>query len=409
MVTPPASSPLTPADWAWPFWPVVPLQPYGQRRTLRSDVVPGQIWSFEQIQGVLYVVTPIRMMVVKLAAGGLLVYAPVAPTRECLTLMQQLIDQHGPVRHILLPTVSGIEHKVFVGPFARQFPTAQVWVAPHQWSFPVDLPLSWLGLPPGRTQRLPLEASQTPLGEEFDYAILGPIHLGVGPFEEVALYHRASRSLLVTDSVIAIPEHPPESIQLDPFALLYHAKDHAQDKVLDTPATRLKGWQRIVLFSLYFRPSGVNVVPFGRAWQERSPRHLSPNGTTNPYGGLYPFEWKADWHRSFQALLAGPLRVAPILQRLILNREAQITQAWVERVCQWGFEQVLPCHFHAPVAARGHEFAQAFEFLRSPLPVGSLESSLESSPDVSPDFALLDQLDRNLVRFHITPPRQVHR
>ena len=70
------NAPTNPKDWAWNFWQVVPLYPYGQRRTIRKEVVKDSIWTFDQIQGIFYVVVPIRMTVVKLEAGGLLVYAP---------------------------------------------------------------------------------------------------------------------------------------------------------------------------------------------------------------------------------------------------------------------------------------------------------------------------------------------
>ena len=36
--------------------------------------------------------------------------------------------------------------QVYLGPFSKRFPSAEVWVAPRQWSFPVDLPLTLLGL-----------------------------------------------------------------------------------------------------------------------------------------------------------------------------------------------------------------------------------------------------------------------
>ena len=76
------------------------------------------------------------MTVVKLATGGLLVYAPVAPTGECLELVNELIALHGDVKYIILPTISGLEHKVFVGPFARKFPQAQVQVPLlHEFSY----------------------------------------------------------------------------------------------------------------------------------------------------------------------------------------------------------------------------------------------------------------------------------
>ena len=58
---------------------------------------------------------------------------------ECIRLVNELVTEHGDVKYIILPTISGLEHKVFVGPFARFFPNAQVFVAPKQWSFPLNL------------------------------------------------------------------------------------------------------------------------------------------------------------------------------------------------------------------------------------------------------------------------------
>ncbi|KAH8097708.1 DUF4336-containing protein [Aureococcus anophagefferens] len=60
--------------------------------------------------GIYYVHVPIRMTVVKLRRGGLFVYAPVAATDECLALLKELTDAHGPVKHIVLPSVA-VEHK----------------------------------------------------------------------------------------------------------------------------------------------------------------------------------------------------------------------------------------------------------------------------------------------------------
>ena len=124
----------------------------------------------------------------------------------------------------ILPTISGLEHKVFVGPFASECPQAQVWVAPDQWSFPINLPLSWLGFPIERTYTLPTDSSNTPFGDEFEYAILQTIDLGSGQFAEVAFFHRRSRTLLVTDSVVSIPSEAPAIVQCDPAGLLFHAR-----------------------------------------------------------------------------------------------------------------------------------------------------------------------------------------
>ena len=47
--------------------------------------------------------------------------------RECIALVKEL---GCPVEHIVLPTFA-VEHKLFVGPFARRFPSAKVHVAPR--------------------------------------------------------------------------------------------------------------------------------------------------------------------------------------------------------------------------------------------------------------------------------------
>jgi hypothetical protein len=383
-------------DWAWTYWPAVPLYPYGQRRTLRHEVVRDQIWTFDQLQGIFYVTVPIRMTVVRLEAGGLLVYAPVAPTRECLQLMQELIATHGDVKYIILPTVSGLEHKVFVGPFARQFPQAQVFVAPHQWSFPVNLPLSWLGFPGDRTNKLPLDSCEAPFGEEFDYALLGPINLGLGRFAEVAFYHRRSQSLLVTDSILAVPAEPPAIVQLDPYPLLFHARDGVADPIRDTPANRRKGWQRIALFAFYFRPSVLRVTPFGRSLLSAL---QAPDHSRKAFFGWYPFEWQPDWERSFEALHGGgQLFVAPILQTLILNRVPQETLAWADRIAQWNFQRILPCHLDCPLVATPQQFRRAFQFLEATSPAE------QTYPLPAADFALLQDLERTLSKRGITPP-----
>lgn len=94
-----------------------------------------KVWTLDQLQGILYVIVPVRMTVIKLEdseGGGLFVYNPVAPTGECMAMMRKLEAEHGPVRHIVLGTL-GLEHKVFAGPFARRFSEARVWYTPGQY------------------------------------------------------------------------------------------------------------------------------------------------------------------------------------------------------------------------------------------------------------------------------------
>ncbi len=383
-------------DRLWRFWFTLPIYPYNNRRTIRTEVTSNTIWTFDQVQGTLYVVVPIRMTVVKLVEGGLLVYAPVAPTGECLDLIDELVRIHGDIKYIILPTISGLEHKVFVGPFARAFPQAQVWVTPDQWSFPVNLPLSWLGLPQGRTQMLPSDSSKTPFGDEFDYAILETIDLGPGQFAEVAFYHHRSRTLLVTDTIVSIPIEPSPILQAELYPLLFHARDRASDPISDTPANRLQGWQRICLFAFYFQPKVLEIL----AWGETFRKSLTASDRSRQgYFGLYPFQWRTDWQQEFDKLCGGGrLLVAPILQTLILNRAPAQTIAWVDRVSQWDFQQIIPCHFDAPITATPSEFRAAFDFLKSGDAVDGNLSTTSNS--------LLQQIERQLVRWRIIFPAQ---
>ncbi|MFG6105562.1 DUF4336 domain-containing protein [Leptolyngbyaceae cyanobacterium CCMR0082] len=384
------------ADWSWPWWPLVPLYPYGQRRTLRREVIANQVWTFDQMQGILYVVVPIRMTVIRLAAGGLLVYAPVAPTPECIRLVHELVAEHGDVKYIILPTVTGLEHKVFVGPFARKFPSAQVYVAKHQWSFPLNLPLSWLGFPMGRTHWLPESPADAPFGDEFDYRVLGPVNLGVGPFSEVALLHRASKTLLVTDSVVSIPAEPPAIVQLDSYPLLFHAKDSAADHLADTAENRRKGWQRIVLFAFYFRPDALKDPQW---WRVLRAAKTASDRSKRAYFGLYPFDWHPHWQRSFERLRGnGRLMVAPVLQSLIFNRCAKVVLTWADEVSQLSFEQIIPCHLNALIKADGHTFRQAFSFLEAENRAGRGGDLPEA------DFDLLNRISQQLERIRVMPP-----
>lgn len=391
--------PANPQDYYWRYWATVPIYPYSKRRTLRQEVVKDTIWTFEQLQGIFYVVVPIRMTVIKLEAGGLLVYAPVAPTGECIYLMQELVEQHGDVKYIILPTISGLEHKTFVGPFARKFPQATVFVAPNQWSFPVNLPLNWLGFPAKRTQILPPDSSQTPFAAEFDYAILGDIDLRLGRFEEVAFLHKRSQTLLVADTVVSIPAQPPKIIEQDLYPLLFHARDSAREPITDTLGNRLRGWKRICLFAMYFRSSVLEVPSWRKtfvdAWR-------SPDKSSQAYWGLYPFQWQINWEECFESLRGGGrLLVAPILQTLILNRAPEETLRWADAISRWQFTRLIACHFDSPLNTTPQEFRQAFAFLE----VNTKQHQLQQLP--AADLQTLKNIDVFLSKPGIVPPAKI--
>lgn len=59
-----------------------PSAPPTLNTPLHTQVVKGQIWTFEQTQAFFFdVFTPVRMTVIKLKSGGLWVHCPVAPTQ----------------------------------------------------------------------------------------------------------------------------------------------------------------------------------------------------------------------------------------------------------------------------------------------------------------------------------------
>ena len=88
----------------------------------------------------LNVLVNIRTVVVALKGGGLWVHNPLAPTQEYLEYIRELEKKHGKVKYIVLGTTQ-VEHKVYLGPFAKRFPKAEIYVAPTQWSWPINLPI----------------------------------------------------------------------------------------------------------------------------------------------------------------------------------------------------------------------------------------------------------------------------
>ena len=367
---------------SWPLgriaFSLLPLAGSDRRRTIEQVVVPGSIWTHDQIQGLLHVIVPVRQTVVKLseeAGGGLLVHNPVAPTGELLQLMRVLEAEHGKVRHIVLGSL-GLEHKALAGPFARQYPQATVWLQPGQWSFPLDLPPQLLGFPLGprlRTIR-PADdpaAEPPPWAADFDYEVLGPLRFrAFGAFGETAFVHRRTATLLVTDAVIRVDDAPSAIIEEDPRALMYHARNDLSEQVDNSTAVLRRGWRRVAIFALCFFPSAIEV----RLRQLVDDRRRLPASMESlaegavPFG-VMPWRWAADERPSFRALQGG-LLVPPVLQELILNRFPEETLAWVRRVCQLRFSRIIPCHFANDLRAGPREFRRAFAFLERSRPPG---------------------------------------
>ncbi|RDX91820.1 hypothetical protein CR513_26145 [Mucuna pruriens] len=297
-----------------------PLGPFLNRRTIRTEAVKGCIWLFEQEQalGFSSVSTNIRMTVIKLKSGGLWVHAPIAPTDECIQLIKELGD---PVEYIVLPTFA-YEHKV--------------WVAPRQWSWPLNLPLEFFGI--FRSKTLKDEDLSTPWAGEIEQKILSSPEVGIGPYVEVAFYHKPSRTLLVTDAVIFVPRQPPECISKESLLasaknglavkLLSKGKEVPDEPVVDDKRNRQKGWERMVLQILFLGPSNL----------------LEPNA-------------------SF-AQMSQKLIVSPIVKTLVFSKVPEKVREWVDSISRdWRFKRIIPAHFAAPINASRSDLRAAFAFL----------------------------------------------
>ncbi len=161
-----------PTDYG--LYGVLPIGPYKTKTAIMDEIVPGKIWTVDQKFGILNVQVPVRMTIVKVSTGGLFIYDPIAATPEVVSYVRELEKEHGKVKHVVLGSVA-IEHKVYAGVFAQKFPTAQVWLQDGQYSFPNDLPPSFLGFPGGRTNLMPSSMKDAPADwSDFEFETLGP-------------------------------------------------------------------------------------------------------------------------------------------------------------------------------------------------------------------------------------------
>lgn len=309
-------SPAFTSDLSWPLGKVafslLPLAGTSSRRaTVEECIVPDTIWTHDQIQGVVNVNVPVRQTVIRLKSGGLWIHNPVAPTPQLIRMVKSLEEKYGSVRHIVLGTVA-LEHKATFGAFCKNFPRATVWIQPGQWAFPVDLSIDYLGVNQRGAKFRELPVPGKSLSEKFrttkpypppewaneiEYEVLGPFKFkSVGAFSETAFYHKETKSLIVTDTVVSVTKTPPPIIQEDPRGLMFHARDNISEVVEDTPSNRERGWRRMVQFGLVFFPSQITVESAGDAIREArniDPRMSNLGDGAVPFN-LYPWKWNGD-------------------------------------------------------------------------------------------------------------------
>jgi hypothetical protein len=297
--------------------------------------------------------------------GGLFMYNPIAMTQESMAFIQDLVQQYGPLRHIVIGSVA-LEHKVYAADWIRTYPSTTLWLQPGQYAFPSDLPNSFLGFPMDRTRTIPTTTISDAPDEWqsiFDIATLGPIISRDGAFGETVFLHRPTETLLVTDTALqCTDEELPKIYDTDHVPLLYHARDTITDIVPDTPEICQRGWRRIQLFGLFFMPSAITIKDAATALQERRP------DINSEFAGIYPWDWNTkDEAASWRGLTGsipgkGPL-VAPILQVLLLNRNPIEVLDFADKVAKWNFHRIIPAHLKNNLSFNGQQYRSAFGFL----------------------------------------------
>jgi len=316
-----------------------------------------------------------------------------APTQEFLELVESCGNgngnyngndndngSNGVVAHVVVPTYA-LEHKVFVKDCLKRWPDAQLWTSPGQFSFPFAASEQFVFGKPvtgvlEKKKRGTNTATTTggatdmvvpPWSDEIDYATLegGTFDIGGKPTTlcETAFFHEASKSLIVTDAVAQIPTTVPPLN--DPEQLLLISKRSTDDPTpKDTPEARLVGWKKTALLVSYFFPEHEEFDP-------------------NKAGVVF---WTEGWQDNFDAL-AGRLLVPPVVRTLIYSQNPSRVKEWVDTIVGngvandgndndsesstststsnggWDFEQIVPAHFEAPIAATPKDFAGAFRFL----------------------------------------------
>ena len=128
---------------------------------------------------------PTRMAAIQLSDGCLWIWSPVALTPELATAVEAI----GPVGHIVSPNKI---HHLFLGDWAERWPKARLYA------------------PPGLARRRPGLRFHAELADEPDPAwaaeIDQVIFRGSFAMEEVAFFHRASRTAIIGDLVQRHPE-----------------------------------------------------------------------------------------------------------------------------------------------------------------------------------------------------------
>ncbi len=167
--------------------PVDRPEPFADGIHIVDSVLPGVIGR----------VFPVRMTAIRLPDGSLLLHSP---TRHSAAL-QAALEAEGPIRHLVAPNVA---HWIFLADWQAALPDAITWAAPN---LDRRRQVRRSGV---RIDRILFDGA--PL--DWDGAIELVTVPGAIGFREVALFHRASRTLVLTDLMMDLrPDRVPAALR----------------------------------------------------------------------------------------------------------------------------------------------------------------------------------------------------
>ena len=421
------------------FPPLTP--PLFKRATYRYEM-GRDAWALEQLLTFANVSATVRTVVVRLKDGSLWVDGPQWPTGEFCALLDEL----GPVGHVVLPCVA-LEHKAPLQAFCKRYPKASVWIAPGQYGpfgscgleaasasmgyrvdgvFPVGAPK------PG--DKLP------PWADEFDMRTLYvDLPENAGPVAETAFLHRPTSTLITTDAVVYVPSAPPPIFEtyFDKAAVAdpsFWPKSVIQAVFLplreDTSASAsaperwpaygavqsrllrahvcmhacicgagcsVRRSSELLLTPTSYILHPTSYIRHPTSYLRHPTSDILLDYILHPTSGilldyiLHPTSYIR--HPTSDILLEYilhptsyllPPAGAPILRAFADSRAPDEVRTWVSQITSWKFDRVLTAHFASPIRATPADFGAAFNYLNGPT---------ADPPIACEDWALLDGLN----------------
>ncbi|CAL6437581.1 unnamed protein product [Bathycoccus prasinos] len=338
----------------------------GTKKTIKTTLVEDRCWALEQTIELGPLETPLRCVVVRLSSGDLWVHNPLAPTEEFFQLVESCAADGGEyapssssasssssarVASIVVPTYA-LEHKIFARDAHERWPEAEIWVAPGQFSFPVEnIPNAYVYGTESNVFVLSesndearMATKQPAWKDEINYETLDVGAFNVAnkniQIKECAFFDVKTGMLIVTDALAKIPLTPPVLSSKEKLLLVSKrsTKDPQPD---DTPENVLAGWKKTALLVSFFFPEHEELV--------------SPSEVV----------WTDGWETNFESI-SNRLLVPPVVRTLLYAQNPRAVRNWVDRVSErWGesIKSIVPAHWDAPIDANVDEFRNAFRFL----------------------------------------------